>query len=398
MMIELVQHSKYICGSLTVEAERQNMGEGTQWSMIALGDIGFSGIIGEKLERGVTVEEIFSQISPILRGSDYVIANLETPLLKSWTTDKMFAGDIRGAKGLANAGIDMLHLASNHMLDYGPQGFSDTICAVQEAGIEIIGAGGNESEAVELTIKQFGDLTVGWLAAGHTNLKQPLKPRFWELNPSELIQAVEAERDKVDLLIVSLHWGPMLVDYPYKKQCQTAHQLVDVGASAVIMHHAHVLQGVELYKGVPICYNLGNCLFDPDEGLMQQASNFTHVKYEHQMTGAIFKFTWSSDKFKELLIVPIHLPSENVGKEFRIEKAKDECAQRVLYRLDQISEDLTTDFTGKLQAQLRANLKREIKINLNLALKRGQLWRLWYLFRQIKPRHFKLLLGKLLSS
>jgi len=82
------------------------------------------------------------------------------------------------------------------------------------------------------------------LPAGHTSYKQSLSPQLWELNIEELIEATRQARPKVDVLIVSLHWGPMLGDYPYQEQYQAAHSLVDNGASAVIMHHAHILQPV----------------------------------------------------------------------------------------------------------------------------------------------------------
>jgi hypothetical protein len=181
--------------------------------------------------------------------------------------------------------------------------------------------------------------------------------------------------------MVSVHWGPMMVDYPYLEQYRLVHRLVDVEASTVIMHHAHVQQGVEIVSGSPICYNLGNCIFDPDVGISQQASNFTRLRYEEQMTGAMFCFTWRGKSFANLRVVPYGLPPPDAtGRPHPglgwLTNGKAEAA---MARLARISDDLAGDFSPKLAEQLWALRRREIAVNLDLIFRQGQ-------FRRISTR------------
>ena len=82
-------------------------------------------------------------------------------------------------------------------------------------------------------------------------------------NQQELIDRVLAERSGVDVLIVSIHIGFMYMDYPRPQHKTMAERLMESGADLVLMHHAHVLQGVEITPpGKICCYNLGNFLYD----------------------------------------------------------------------------------------------------------------------------------------
>jgi hypothetical protein len=74
---------------------------------------------------------------------------------------------------------------------------------------------------------------------------------------------VAQARREADLVIVSLHWGihfvpAVIADY----QREVAHAAIDAGAELILGHHAHILKGVELYRGKAIFYSLGNLLFD----------------------------------------------------------------------------------------------------------------------------------------
>lgn len=219
------------------------------WTMLAVGDIGLSGKIGRTAQRSGSASSLFGQVPKFFADADIVFGNLETPLIDDWTPECMFAGSSKWAPDIKELGIDVANFASNHMYDYGAKGFQDTISAVENSGITILGAGKSQDQARKLTVKEVKGTRVGFLAAGHTNIKQSKNgPFLWELEIDELVDAVSKYRSQVDCLVVSIHWGPMLIDYPYMEQYKGAHRLVDAGASAVLMHHAHILQGVEVYK------------------------------------------------------------------------------------------------------------------------------------------------------
>jgi poly-gamma-glutamate synthesis protein (capsule biosynthesis protein) len=60
---------------------------------------------------------------------------------------------------------------------------------------------------------------------------------------------------------VSIHWGHEYFQYPSPAQIETAHTLADAGATFIISHHPHVIQGIEKYKNAIIMYSLGNFFF-----------------------------------------------------------------------------------------------------------------------------------------
>lgn len=372
---------------------------GDELRLVAMGDLGLSGSVGHAAARAAGARALFGEIAPALQAADGAMANLETPLIDNWSPERLFAGDARWAADLRTAGFTVLHLASNHMLDHGAQGFAQTIEAVRRAGIVTLGVGATPALASSLVVHEVRGRRIGWLAAGHTNLHQPPTPRLYELVEEDLLRQTERARTTVDLLMLSVHWGPMLVDYPYLEQRQLARRLVDAGASAVLMHHAHILQGVEVYAGTPICYSLGNCIFDPDEGLLQRASTYTPIRYPEQLTTCVFSLAWSAGRFSRVLAAPVQLPSprEKETDHYRLAWATPESGRTILDRLRKVSDDLSSDFAQELNRQLWAVRTWGLHLHLHLVLRRGEIWRLGYLARRFRFRHLRSLLRTLFS-
>ncbi len=82
------------------------------------------------------------------------------------------------------------------------------------------------------------------------------------LDFDKIINDIESCKDKVDRIIVSLHWGVEESHVPEVEQVIMARNIIDAGADVVIGHHAHVIQPVESYNGGVIAYGLGNFIFD----------------------------------------------------------------------------------------------------------------------------------------
>ena len=66
--------------------------------------------------------------------------------------------------------------------------------------------------------------------------------------------------EKCDFVAIYVHFGKEKSNQILDNQKVIAHGYIDAGANLVIGSHAHCLQGIEIYKGVPIYYNLGNFL------------------------------------------------------------------------------------------------------------------------------------------
>ena len=105
-------------------------------------------------------------------------------------------------------------------------------------------------------------------------------------------RSVRAARDSADLVVVSLHWGVHMVPVTLAAyQQQAAHALIDAGADAILGHHPHLLKGVEIYRGRPVFYSLGNFAIEQphvwDPAITRSAS------YRHLQS---LNPTWTPDR------------------------------------------------------------------------------------------------------
>lgn len=204
---------------------------------------------------------------------DITIGNLETSITREGTIwpDKQFnfRSDPENLEAMKKAGIDVVSLANNHSLDYGYDGLLDTLNHIDKSGIFRVGAGKDRSDAFKETIIEKNGYKIGILGFSRvvpdvgwwaTNSRPGLAGAYDPQLPGAL-EKVKEVKEKVDILIVSVHWGTELQTRPRDIDVIAAKKLIDAGADTIMGHHPHVLQGVEIYNGKPILYSLGNFVF-----------------------------------------------------------------------------------------------------------------------------------------
>ena len=211
----------------------------------------------------------WSEIGSLLADSDLAVANLEglltrqgKPLDKSY----LIRAHPRWGQTLAEAGLDLVHLANNHALDFGEQGLDETLATLRTLGIDAVGVGGSEDEARQPALYDLNGVRVavlGYAAArwnGSTDVPRTDRVAWAKV---EAVEAdVRAVRDRVDLLVVMLHAGTEYASEPSPDQVAVAHAALDAGADLVVGHHPHVTQTIERYGDGLIVYSLGDALFD----------------------------------------------------------------------------------------------------------------------------------------
>ena len=201
--------------------------------------------------------------------ADLVMGNLEQPLTSDTGTSKCgspprancfaFRSPPAYAKHLKEAGFELLNTANNHSKDYGPQGYRNTVAALEDAGLKHTGAEG------EVTVVTVGGVKVGVVGfspyAGANNLN--------DLDAARAV--IETAAKQADLVVVQVHMGAEGADKTHVKPgselyfeenrgdpIKFSHAVVDAGADVVIGHGPHVLRGMEFYRGRLIAYSLGN--------------------------------------------------------------------------------------------------------------------------------------------
>jgi poly-gamma-glutamate synthesis protein (capsule biosynthesis protein) len=155
---------------------------------------------------------------------------------------------------LAKANFRAIGTANNHSSDLGPRGEAATREALQEAGIANLSF---ESSPVFHT---FGSHTVAFIALSAVPGRDGR--RRTEIPSTALSQKLRLARTFSQLVVVYVHWGSELLDWPNSSQRENAKWLIENGVDLIVGHHPHVIQAPECILGKPVFFSLGNHVFD----------------------------------------------------------------------------------------------------------------------------------------
>ena len=256
------------------------------------------------LERRLAPHDV-EAVRALLAGADVVVANVDTVLSDRGTPVPKWA-NLRGPREIAAdmraLGVDVVALANNHAMDFRAEGMLDTRRALDEAGVRHAGAGEDLEAAAAPAVVETAAGTVAVLSIACTlppeSAAGPSWPgiapmrvrhafavdetllaeqpgtvpdvRTWldERDLERVRQGVAAAAGAADAVLVVVHWGvpapwrapshPTLQEY----QRPLGHALIEAGADAVLGNHPHELHGIEVYRGRPIAYCLGNFWID----------------------------------------------------------------------------------------------------------------------------------------
>jgi poly-gamma-glutamate synthesis protein (capsule biosynthesis protein) len=203
----------------------------------------------------------FLNILDYSKSFDYVIANLEGSISDKGTkvgSKYSFRMKPEVAEALSKANINVVNLANNHIFDYGKIAFEDTLKNLEKNNIKYFGNSYEpliiEKEGIKIGFLGFSDFLK------HLEVKEN-KIGIAVVNDN-LSEIIKKAKEKVDILIVSFHWGEEYKKIANERQRKLAKIAIDSGADLVIGHHPHVIQDIEKYKGKFIFYSLGNFIFD----------------------------------------------------------------------------------------------------------------------------------------
>lgn len=250
--------------------------------------------IDEMLLGGVIHEQLWplypGRIRDVFDAADLALVNLECPFTErgeKLPKNFNFRARPQLVKILEAASVDVVSLANNHLMDYGREGLDDTIATLDAAGIAWFGAGASEKVARRPLVMKRNGVRIGFVGYYFQAPPDMLEPAamyatgarpgvagcFEDLAgmKKQVREDLPRLAKKVDAAIPFFHWGKEgsydVRDY----QIELAHQCVDLGARAVLGAHPHRLQGIEVYRGAPILYSLGNFMFggnkDPSDKL-----------------------------------------------------------------------------------------------------------------------------------
>ena len=286
------------------------------------GDPRYSGRLIRELESSDGDHSIFlSNVRHIFEEDDLTIVNLEGPLTdRSAHLDKgyVFRGPPHLAKILSSSGVDAVTLANNHIKDFLEAGYQDTVEALEAEGVEYFG---NEFHTtMEIKGIRVGLFGFNMWYDGADNRKR-------------IESAIAALRsDGAQLIIAYYHWGTESVTTPDAYQRTIGRFTIDSGADLVLGSHPHVIQGIEVYKGKNIVYSLANFCFGGNNNPLDKDT-------------FIFQQTFTFDDglmldTNETNIIPARVSSVRTHNDFRPTVAEDEDAERIIEKINTLSERL----------------------------------------------------------
>lgn len=309
----------------------------------------------------------FADVEAYLK-ADVSLVNLATPMATAATSlNEEFQQRTRpeAARMLANSGIDIVNLTHSNLMQYGAEGLTETLTALDSNGLYRVGAGRNAAEARRPEILDVKGKRIAYLsyAMGGNNAAidtSALKERagsgnetvarelenfkrstafqeragFNAQNMPEIVQDLQAIRDQVDWIVVNFRWVDHLEETPNFVQTNLARLAIDQGADVVVGYHPTVIQGGEIYKGRPIAYSLGDFVFRPDQPLRDQDS-------------AVLKVALKEDQM-QVEFVPVRI------RDSRPHTLTGQDGQAVLQRIQEASAQFDTPLKPSVVLDLKA--------------------------------------------
>jgi len=216
---------------------------------------------------------VLGGLREVLRDDEIAFANLETPLVDDVRDPVTGSPPVLGApssaaRGLAEAGLDVLGCANNHAHDQDASGMARTVDALRAANLVAVGADVDPERAFAAEIVEREGVRVAFLSyterinrpAGRT---EPRATIAWikQRDPSD---AIRAARARADVVVLAVHWSHDFIPHPHPRQRALARTWVEAGADLIVGTGPHVLQEVERIPSprgeAVIAYSLGNLL------------------------------------------------------------------------------------------------------------------------------------------
>ncbi|WP_416197214.1 MAG: Poly-gamma-glutamate synthesis protein (Capsule biosynthesis protein) [Sporanaerobacter sp.] len=265
----------------TIPVKAEDNGEKDETIISMAGDVLFDGGI-RKYHNQYGIGYPWEKVKAYFIEDDLTIVNLETSITnrgKKWPNKQYnFRSSPMTSKAMKESGIDVVTLANNHVLDYGYDGFMDTLDNLDKYEIKYTGAGRNKSEAMKGIIVEENGIKIGIVAYSrvipdpkwYANDKRPGVLSGYDIYVDEVCKKIQEMKKNADIVVLSIHWGVERSTTPRVQEIKFAKRAIDSGADIVMGHHPHVLQGIEVYRGKPIFYSLGNFVFNSTSELSKK--------------------------------------------------------------------------------------------------------------------------------
>ncbi len=254
-------------------AQGEEPAEDDRTVLVFMGDMVFDRMIGYKITTYGT-QFPFEPVKPFIQDADLVFGNLESPISDRGTAEPGKYCTFRSYKHTVNcmvyADLDAVSLANNHCLDFGPDALNDTLMYLDRSNISYCGVyfddDAEDARIPRPVILEANGLKFGFLAYTENITYQP----HWLANSTRMgpmpldrllmRKDIEYTKEKVDVLIVSIHWRKLIqyTNGPCDADRELCRDVIDWGGDIIMGTGPHTVHEVEGYKDGLILYSIGN--------------------------------------------------------------------------------------------------------------------------------------------
>lgn len=264
----LINHKDKVVDKSSKKTIKKEKIKESKLSLVMVGDgLLHSSVYKDAYQNGVyDFSQQLQYIKPIVKNYDLAFYNQESILggteigLSDYPT---FNSPQEFGDAMLDMGFNLVSLANNHTLDRGINGVEHS-CEYWSKHKEILWAGSycSSEDASEIKVKEKNNIKYTLLAYtyGTNGIKVPEgKDYLVNLYSDEKAKSdIEKVRDKVDLLIVSMHWGTEYKLEPTEEQKRQAEYLSKLGVDIIIGTHPHVVEPITYINNTLVIYSLGN--------------------------------------------------------------------------------------------------------------------------------------------
>lgn len=310
-------------------------------SLVMVGDALLHSSVYNDAYNGTTYD--FSKqlelISPIVKKYDLAFYNQETILggtslgLSSYPT---FNSPQEFGDNMLDMGFNIVNLATNHTLDKGITGVNNSCEYWKSKSVLYAGSYCSEDEANEIKIMKKNNISYTLLSYTYGTNGIPIpsgKDYLVNLYSDEKAKAdIEKVRDKVDLLMVSMHWGTEYRSTPTDEQIREANYLASLGVDIIIGTHPHVVEPITYIDDTLVIYSLGNFISAQDSSgdyntlvelmsmvdvIKEEKNGKTTIKLDNLNNELLYNYYQTGSKWTNFKVIPFSQMNSSYNSDYK---------------------------------------------------------------------------------
>lgn len=218
--------------------------------------------------------KMFQNIESVVKQADLAMGTVETNLTKQdYTSGTKYNSPTEFADALADMGLDVVNIGTEHANDYGTEGLTETKEYWKNKGVTVVGDTLEENNVRIYQVKEFKIAFLSYIQSGLiTSGQENVSVYQRETAKEEIAYA----KQNADFVIVWMHWSSINQSFASTNETELADELVELGADMIIGNHSNYVQQMEVKKNsegknVFVAYSLGNYLLN---------TNDTHTQVE----------------------------------------------------------------------------------------------------------------------